>query len=202
MRRCRDLRRAAIFALTALLTAAPIVRADPAKDFLLAALAAEQNATHKRIDLTWNRGPDETHYVIERVLPDRVRIVTRGTRGEGEIVVIGSRMYQKTDGSWRTTSAAVPVDLLPSPVDLFRNRLDQVTEGPVTRERGVALRSFQATIAWTSAVSPNSGAIRFTIEAVSKLPRRMSFKGTCGGVACAFDQTFTYGGSISIEPPA
>jgi hypothetical protein len=183
------------------LLAPQVVRADPAKDFLLAAFAAELNATHKRIDLNWNRGTDTTHYVIERILPDRVRVVTRGTRGDGEVVVIGSRMYQRTNGSWRTSSAAVPVELLPVPVDLFRNRLGQVTEGPATRENGVALRSFSGSITWTSAVSPNSGTIQFVVEAVSKLPRRMSFRGTCGGVACAFDQTFSYGGDISIDPP-
>lgn len=180
----------------------PAGRADPAKDFLLAAFAAEQNAAHKRIELDWNRGGDTTHYVIERILPDRVRVVTRGTRGDGEVVVIGSRMYQKTNGSWRTSSAAEPVELLPLPVDLFRNRLGDVTEGPSTRENGVAMRSFSGPITWTSAVTPNSGTIQFVVETVSKLPRRMSFRGTCGGVACGFDQTFSYGADIAIEPPA
>ena len=110
-------------------------------------------------------------------------------------------MYQKVNGAWQMTSAPVPVELLPSPADLFRNRLDQVTEGPRTRENGVSLRSLQATIAWTSAVSENSGTLQFKVEAASKLPRRMSFKGQCGGVPCDFSQTFAYGKAISIEPP-
>jgi hypothetical protein len=195
------MRRSIALLVLLLLPATPVARAYPANDFLLAAFAAEQNATHKRIDLDWNRGPDTTHYVIERVLPDRVRVVTRGTRGDGEVIVIGSRMYQRTNGSWRTSSAAVPVELLPLPSDLFRNRLGPVTEGPAMTDNGVALRSFSGSITWTSAVSPNSGTIQFVVEAVSKLPRRMSFRGTCGGVACGFDQTFSYGAGISIDPP-
>jgi hypothetical protein len=195
------MRRSIALLVLLVLLATPFVRADASMEFLLAAFAAEQNATHKRIDLDWNRGTDTTHYVIERILPDRVRVVTRGTRGDGEVVVIGSRMYQRTNGSWRTSSAAVPVELLPLPVDLLRNRLGPVTEGPAMTDNGVALRSFSGSITWTSAVSPNSGTIQFVVEAVSKLPRRMSFRGTCGGVACAFDQTFSYGAGISIDPP-
>lgn len=177
-------------------------RADEALDVVLRAVVAEEQAPAKRAELIFRRGDAETRYLIERVLPDRLHMVLRSERLEQEIYVIGDRMYRRVAAGWTETAAPPPPPAPFSVAALFESRLEDVEElAPIFRD-GVEQRVFMGTISWFAGRSRNEGELRIAVETASGLPRLLSFEGTCGASACAFEYALVYDPSIAIEAPA
>jgi hypothetical protein len=170
--------------------------------FILQAVAAEEKVPRKRATLTVRRGASETHYRIERVLPDRLRMHWRRDAREQEFIVVGKTMFSRSDGGAWSVSPTTPGIAMPiSVTKLFENGLEDLHEQSTAVEDGVVQRVFTGKISWLAGRTRNDGEIRIIIERDSALPRRLSFKGVCGKIECSFEHLLVYDSSISIEPP-
>lgn len=194
----------ALSALLALVLAGLLVRsesAEPAMAFILQAVLADEQAERKRASLMVRREEAETHYLIERVLPDRLRMYWRRGDREGELVLVGERMYTREADGWRVTPRAPGFDPPLSVTSMFKNHLENVREHAPMEENGIAQRVFTGKISWFAGRTRNEGELRLVIERDSALPRRLVFEGLCGEIRCAFEQTMIYDASIQIESP-
>lgn len=174
---------------------------EAALAFILQAFASEEQVTSKRARLTVRRDAVETHYQIERILPDRLRLHWRRDGVEGELVVVGEETFMRDAEGWRA-SPRVPLFEAPLSISsMLENRLDNVVEhGPVEAE-GIVQRLFTGRISWLAGYTRNEGEIRIVIERDSALPRRLDFEGTCGVVRCSFEHVLTYDPAIAIDVP-
>jgi hypothetical protein len=175
--------------------------ADAARDFVLAAFTAEEQAPAKRAVLTYRRGTAVSVYRIERVMPDRLHLQLSDRNGDQEIYIIARRLYAKGPAGW-TVSAAAPQLASPvSVIGLFADRLEDLVELAPSMRDGVAHRVFEGKISWYSGRHNNEGKIQFMIDNIAGLPRLMKFDGTCGSDLCSFEQLMTYEPSLTIEAP-
>jgi hypothetical protein len=177
--------------------------AETPSSYLLDAFATEERATHKRTELRYVRGNLETRYVIERVLPDRAHMIQTNSAGlQSETYVIRDRLFLKMNGKWQQSVVPIqaPKGSIPTMADLFSNGAKNVVEHePQTRD-GRQLRVFTAEISLPAAQGKNEGAMEISVDAAAKLPT-VSFKGSCGGIACSFQQSLAYDKGISIAVP-
>jgi hypothetical protein len=169
---------------------------------VLQAVAAEEKVPRKRASLTVRRGTSETHYRIERVLPDRLRMHWRRDARDQEFIVIGKKMFSREGGgAWSTTPTTPGIDVPISVAKLFENGLEDLREQSTVVQDGVVQRVFTGRISWLAGRTRNYGEFRIAIERDSTLPRRLNFKGLCGTTECSFEHLIVYDPSITIEPP-
>lgn len=185
---------------TVTMSVSPVL-ADPSMTFILQAFANEERAPKKYGELTLKRSDTETHYIIARILPDKLYMHLSENDREQEFYVIGDRMYQQNELGWVSIPAAPQLSTPFSIVSLFENRLENITEQDPVLIDGVEQRVFVGTISWFAGRSRNEGEIEIHIETQLILPRLMRFKGICGTNECAFEYAITYDPSISIEAP-
>ena len=177
------------------------VRADPLEDYVLEAFAAEESETHKRTELHFTRDDQETTYSIERVLPDRLRLIVRSESGQHEVIVVGDLMFVFQEGIWQVGPAPSRPSALPSVVDFLRGQLDEVKErAPLGQERA-EYRRFSTRLEWGSGAGRNVGLLEITIDSGARLPKAVTFEGNCNGMSCGFQQVLFFDAAISIEPP-
>jgi hypothetical protein len=174
---------------------------EPAQYFILQAFRAEEQAPNKRAELKFRRGQTETHYLIERDIPDKLHMELREGDRDQELYVVGDRMYQKSPTGWIVSQAGPALSSPISVVGLLKDRLENIKElAPVVVD-GLEERVFEGTISWFSGRHQNAGEIRIFIETGSTLPRLMTFKGSCGSSECSFEHAMTYHPTIEIVPP-
>lgn len=173
---------------------------NEASTFVLQALAAEAQSPQRRIDITASEGDRESRYRIEKVLPDRLRLVTSGSVGDRELLVVDGRVYEKLGATWKESSAFTP-DVVPPFLSMIEQRLTGVVEDAAHTENGVDYRNFTASVLSTSAYGTTRGRLAFRIETQTSLPRRITFTGECDATACTFDQSIEYDPTLTIEPP-
>lgn len=182
--------------LVALLSVALATAAAAAPlDTVLAAVAAEERAPIERIRLFIERAGKADVYYIDRLRPDRTRVLKNPRQGGLEVIVIGQTQWLRTDAGWRSMPAPPDAAPVPSMATMFKEGLT----GAVEQAGPDGSRVIEGEMSWTNAVACR-GRVRLRIESTG-LPSLVRFDGACGGQATRFRQAFSYVGPLTIEPP-
>ncbi|MCB1378115.1 MAG: hypothetical protein KDK89_07085 [Alphaproteobacteria bacterium] len=190
--------------LTAMFTTFAPVQLNAADiDEIVAAAAAEEAATHKRAVLTYRVANREARYEIDRVLPNRIRILSTSGGRTSEVIAIGEKLYFRDAAGW-ATSTAVPLPVAPMDLaDVFRQNLQDVGEIQLDASES-HIKAFEGRISWLAGFRRNyesTGQIIVFIERASGRLQRLSFEGQCGDWPCHFEHVITFDPSIVIEAP-
>jgi hypothetical protein len=180
------------------------VMAEALPPLLAEAFAAEERATHKRMELNHVRGNVKTQYVVERVLPDRAHIVHTSVTGvRTETVIVRDRVFLKSGGKWQSSPLPVqaPRGSLPSMATLMAQGASNIVEQQPQRREGRLTRIFTAELKWTAGQGSNQGRMEIAVDEAARLPTSLSFTGSCGALACAFTQSMSYDRGITIPVP-
>ncbi len=166
-------------------------------DDVLAAVAAEQAAPSVRAVLKLEKENAVNVYVVERVKPDRLRIVLNPDQSAGEIVLIGATTYWRGPAGWKRIPSARAPAVVPSVTGLFSTGLTDFTEQTASASR----RNFTGHMAWSNGGEPNLGQLTIAVNIASNLPEQLVFDGTCAGKPCRFSQSFSYDAALVIDVP-
>lgn len=175
-------------------------------DIVQAAVKAEELAPRKQAELIYHVGAREIRYRIERVLPDRIRILVESAGQSKEMIGIGTVMYVREQGGWRKVLGAPPPVPPISVADFFRERLKNVVEVESIRDQNGVVRQqvFSGDIRWASGIASlirNEGTLRIFIERSSGLLQKIKFEGRCGAEQCEFEHAITYDPSVDVVDP-
>ena len=167
-------------------------------DLVLAAAAAEREAMAVRAEMKIARNGATRRYVVERVQPDRLRLVRNDGQVTDEVVIIGKTMFVRGPrGFQRSPVTTSPLTLVPSAADLLATGLSNVVE----QVPAGGARIFVGDIQWSNGGERNKGQLLMAVDTVTGLPQRLDFDGSCNGQPCQFRQTFVYGAGIEIVTP-
>jgi hypothetical protein len=166
-------------------------------DSLLAAIAAEESAPTERVRLFMKRGEIADTYYIDRIRPDRLRVLKNPRQGGMEMIVIENKQWLRTGaGGWQAGAvpAAVMAQAQPSLSAMLKNGLTNASE----RDEANGRRVIEGDISWSAATSCK-GKLQVTVERSGR-PSFLTFEGDCASKPTVFRQAFSYEGGFAIEP--
>lgn len=184
----RSLRILLLMSLPMAINAAPI-------DTVVAAFDAEGNRPIERIRLFVERGGVADVYYIDRVRPDRLRMLKNPRQGGIELRVIGGTQWLRTAAGWQKSSMLATASIPSFLSGMFRDGLTDAVENA----RPDGSRSVEGRLSWTNGTRCD-GKVMLRIGP-DGLPSLLSFDGACGGRPARFRQAFSFDGPLSITPP-
>ena len=119
------------------------------------------------------RGNLKTQYVVERVLPDRARMIQTGPSGlRAETVIIRDRLFLNQAGKWHSFPLPIqaPPGSIPSMADLFSQGASNIAEHTPQRRDSRLIRVFTADIKWTVGQGNNEGKMEVSVDDHAALP--------------------------------
>jgi hypothetical protein len=191
--------RLAAFGLAVLCSAVPMqdVARGAALESLLAAIAAEESAPAVRVRLFVKRADVADIYYIDRIRPDRLRVLKNPRQSGLEMIIIENKQWLRTAAGWR--AGAVPAagiaQAQPSLSAMLKNGLTNAFE----RDEANGRRVIEGDISWSAATSCK-GKLQAIVERSGR-PSFLAFEGDCASKPTVFRQAFSYEGGFAIEPP-
>lgn len=161
---------------------------------------AEVNSLRTRMQTSLPDG--EAEVVIESLKPDRARIIT----SNGEMIVIGRKLYSKSHGGWQLISEQPGVQSNAAVLDsrTFLKQMKQMIGKSGVRITGQVLGGQMIdgidTVAYEFAVTDGSetGTVQVSVGKEDGYMRRMSLSGPAVGIKIWYTNINE---PLSIEPP-
>jgi hypothetical protein len=196
-------RRVVASAVSVVLIAAR-ARAETPKEALLAAVAAEGAAQHKRIviQMTWDGKDVVQNWDIEA--PDRFLFRQRSQAADLELYVIGRTVYGREPGGWRQAAlgpASPPAGTVDWVNRAFDNTLGEVSLVGTESVSGQSAKRYAAQVHYRDQVGAFVGRADLWVSTASSLPVRATFSGTYGDRPFKADKTVVYEPSLTLDPP-
>jgi hypothetical protein len=174
-------------------------QAESPLEAVLKAVHVEEAAPAKRVHLTFKLAGKANEYLVERVLPDRLHLTFTTAASSEELYVVNRFTYSHDARGWHKTLLGTRLPAgIPSITGLLQSRFINVSE--VSQPGGVT-RVFAGLVSWPQQAGVARGRLDIEVTMATGLPLRARFEGSCGSLACSFDQKWDYDSSLDIEPP-
>jgi len=196
--------RTVVAAVAGLVLIAARARAETPKEALLAAVAAEGAAQHKRIviQMTWDGKDVLQNWDI--VAPDRFLFRQRSQAADFELYVIGRTVYGREPGGWRQAPlgpASPPGGTVDWVKRAFDNTLGEVSLVGTETVSGQSAKRYAAQVHYRDQVGAFVGRADLWVSTASSLPVRATFSGTYGDRPFKAEKTVVYQPSLTLDPP-
>jgi hypothetical protein len=197
-------RRATCGAVLAVLLAVP-AGAETPKEALLAAVAAEGAADHKRIVMQMTYDGKDVTQNWDIVAPDRFCFRQRSQLSDMELCVIGRTVYGHEGAGWRQAPlgpASPPAGTDDWVKKAFDNTLGKVSLVGTETVAGQAAKRYAAQVHYRDQVGAFVGRADLWVSTASGLPVRATFSGTYGERPFKADKTVSYDPSLTLDAPS
>jgi hypothetical protein len=179
--------------------------AETPKEALLAAVAAEGAAEHKRIVIQVTFDGKDVRQNWDVVTADRFCFRQRSELTDLELCVIGRTAYGREPAGWRQAplgpaSPAVAADDWVKRA--FDNTLGAVSLVGTEDVSGQPAKRYAADVHYRDQVGAFVGRADLWVSTASGLPLRATFSGTYGERPFKAEKTVVYDPSLTLAPPS